>query len=481
MTPPAPAQRHRDLGTVAWLLAALILQIGVSRWHDPNVISVDYFTLWAVPATLSSVPDRDIYSHDNQRAMANTARGMAASGHASPAQKVVMGLSDQLYEGRIDATGSPLAYALVGLASSGAYDDDLARFTAASFVAFLASIGLLCRLLGFSPAGTAVAAVAYGLCFSPLLADVRVVNVNQLQLLALSLFLWMSHQKRPLLAGLVLGIGVAFKPNIGVVLLIAALVALVGRRFSETGRLFAGAAAGLAIAVAAGAAYFGSLGVWRLFLGSISRTLQTGDPLEHGNYGLANIIATLAGAEVSLVLGAIAIGVVLFVLMRTQPQPGVEVPHSVDEQFLTVGIGCALMLLSSRLVWMHYYVLLIPLSLYLLRPGTEAPARQFGPIAAGVALLLLSPAAQVVSRAPLYVAVTATTATLLLFAAGLHAWWKARNEAMGQWPLPLAHGSGKKRGVGRRRKTDMLQHDRPGLGPIKQQPNRRELARVELG
>jgi hypothetical protein len=469
----APRQRDysNDFGVATWLLVALILQIGASRWHATDTISVDYFTLWAVPATLSSVPDRDIYSHDNQRAMATAARAKATADTTSPAHKLVMGVSDQLYEGRIDATGSPLVYALVGLTSTGRYDDDLDRFTIASFIAFVVSIGLLCRLLGFSPTGTAVAAVAYGLCFSPLLAEVRVVNVNQLQLFALSLFLWLSHRNKTALAGTVLGIAIAFKPNIVVVLVIAGLVAFIGRRLRESLPLFAGAAAGAGVAVAASAAYFGSIDVWRHFLASIGRTLQVGYPLEQGNYGLASIIATLSGAEVSLVLAVFAIAVVLFVLVRTRPRHDSEASPSLDEQFLTVGIGCALMLLASRLVWIHYYVLLIPLSLYLLRPTPEAPGRQFGPIAAGVALLLLSPAAQAIPHTPLYTAVNANIATLLLFAAGLHAWWTMR----------LADGSSKKRSVSRRGKAHVFQDDRSGLGPIKHEPNRRKLARVELG
>src|SRR5689334_10556443 len=92
--------------TVGWLLIALLLQVSASRWRDPNVVSVDYFTLWAVPKTLASLPDRNIYSYDNQRAMATAARSEAASG--SVAHRRAMGVSDAFYQGRIDATGSPL-------------------------------------------------------------------------------------------------------------------------------------------------------------------------------------------------------------------------------------------------------------------------------------------------------------------------------------------------------------------------------------
>lgn len=36
-----------------------------------------------------------------------------------------------------------------------------------------------------------------------------------------------------------------------------------------------------------------------------------------------------------------------------------------------LGLGCALMLLSARLVWFHYYILIVPLALFMCRPSGE--------------------------------------------------------------------------------------------------------------
>lgn len=414
-----PAQESTGLRTVGWLLLALVLQIGASRWHDPTVISVDYLTLWAVPQTLASAPDRNFYSPDNQRLMATAARSGAASG--SRAHQLAMTVSDGFYQGRIDATGSPLAYALVGLTSTGDYDDDLDRFTIASLIAFVVSMWMLCRLLQFSPTATVVAAVAYSLCFSPLLADLRAVNLNQVQLLFLSLFLWLNHQKKIAAAGVVLGIGIALKPNIAAVLMIVGLVAVIDARLRDRRRLFVGAAFGLAIGVIVASTYFGTFKVWEWFLSSVTRTLEVGYPLAQGNYALASLIAALMGAEVSLLL-TMALTAVLLVLIGTR-RVGVG-PSTLDEDFLIVGLGCVVMLLGSRLVWIHYYVLLIPLSLYLLRPSGETADHRFGPIAAGVGLLLLSPAAQ--AKTGLFGAAMANIATMLVFGAGLAAWWTVR-------------------------------------------------------
>jgi len=446
MTGDTTDHRHRHFNSMAWLLVALILQIGVSRLNNAGAISVDYFTLWAVPATLSSAPDRNIYTHDNQRAMANAARLLSTSKHASPAQQLAQNFSDQLYDRRLDATGSPLAYALVGLSSSGRYDDDLGRFTLVSLLAFLTAIGLLCHLLGYPPTGTVMAGVAYSLCFSPLIAELKVSNVNQLQLLVLSLFLWFGLRGAPGLAGAVLGAGLMFKPNIAAVVVVAGFVALLDRGTRDTWRLFAGVGAGALLAVAAGAAYFGTFGVWGHFLASISRTLAVGYPLNHGNFALGSLVATLTGAELSIVFGTAAVSAALLVLVLTR-RPATATARTtpaLDEQFLIVGVGCAIMLIGSRLVWIHYYLLLIPLSLYLLRPGPPASGDRFGAIAAGVALLALSPAAMAVSNEPLHVAVMANIGTLLLFVAGLRAWWRLRRQ-----PPVVAPGlRGKRRALG---------------------------------
>ncbi len=414
---------RRHLRTVGWLLIALIFQVGASRWHDPTVISVDYFTLWAVPAALASLPNRDIYSYENQLIMANTARVRSATG--SPAQKRAMSFSDRFYQGRIDATGSPLAYTLVGLTSSGDYDGDLGRFGVVSFVAFLVSIWLICRLLGFSLIGTAIAAGVYGLCFSPLLADLRSVNVNQLQLFALSLSLWLHHKMKRVLAGIVLGFAVAFKPNLAAVLVVGGLADVTGGRLREALPFWGGVGAGGALGIVAGATYFGTMEIWRLFWSSILRTLQLSYPLEQGNYSLASVIAKVFGIEVPLAPAVVAILAVLLVLMTSRPRADRPPVSALDEQFLVFGIGCAVMVLSSSLAWKHYYTLLIPLSLYLLHPTSDTSKSRVGQIGSGIALLLLSPAAEI-KASELFIAVTVNIAAVILFGAGLYTWWTIR-------------------------------------------------------
>jgi hypothetical protein len=42
--------------------------------------------------------------------------------------------------------------------------------------------------------------------------------------------------------------------------------------------------------------------------------------------------------------------------------------QSYDRYYLAVALGCATSVVAFRLVWLHYYLLLTPLAIYLLRP-----------------------------------------------------------------------------------------------------------------
>lgn len=75
----------------------------------------------------------------------------------------------------------------------------------------------------------------------------------------------------------------------------------------------------------------------------------------------------------------------VFATRREAPAVEPAVPNA----FAAAGVGCALMLLSSPLGWVHYYVLLIPLSLYVTQPAAdgEAPPLSDGIIAKFLALV----------------------------------------------------------------------------------------------
>jgi hypothetical protein len=381
----APARPTRTASGVALPLASLVLAYALfDRWefavHTPTI---DFFTFWSVPHSLSSDPVTNIYEPDGQRQLAIPLLREAESLPESDNQRRATIITARLYGGRVDVTGSPLLYSLVGWLSSGEYDHDQQRFLAISLISFVASIVLLCRLLHFSALEITLILIVFTSFYAPLNADVGVGNMNSIQLFLVASFIALTVRERPFLAGAVLGVAIMLKPN---VLLIAAFSLLMGisegdlRRQLRVGAglVAAGAASGLA-----SAAFFGDPSVWLAFARSIPRTLSTSYPLENGNFGLAELIfhETHRNASYVVVLVLLAaVGTAIIgakrLVRRSDGRQSVRAGGGVNDQvlddaFIVAGVGAAVMLLSSRLAWMHYYVLLAPVILYLIRPSQD--------------------------------------------------------------------------------------------------------------
>jgi hypothetical protein len=346
----------------------------------------------------------------------------------------------RLYDNRVSVTGSPLVYALVGLTASGAYDKDLGRFTVASWLCLLAAIIILCRLLQFSPVSTLLAVGLFTSSFEPILSDMRVANLNQIQLLSLACFLLFITRSRDVLAGLTLGIGVLLKPNLVVVAFLSALVSLADRDYRKLTRLLLGMCLAALLSVAISVSYFGRPAMWWDFIWSLPQHLASSFPIEDGNVGLTVLLFRIVHREVAPYIFVILMAIVSIVFFRTRPDrarnvasaPSLgtdESARSIHRMFVVVGLGCAVMLMSSRLAWLHYYVLLIPLELYLIRPlgrGDWPQRRLIISIFAAVCFISLSSATKSVVANPLQESIAVNTATALMFILALcEMWWQA--------------------------------------------------------
>src|SRR4029079_16617322 len=135
------------------------------------------------------------------------------------------------------------------------FERALLAFALAGLAAAAAGLLLLARLLGLRAALGLLVLAFVGYAFQPLKSDVRVGNVNQLQLGLVALYAWLSSRpersRLQVAAGALLGLLVLFKPNL------APLVPLLGacwfwrRRRAKLVRQGAGPAAGLAVAAGA--------------------------------------------------------------------------------------------------------------------------------------------------------------------------------------------------------------------------------------
>jgi len=184
-------------------------------------------------------------------------------------------------------------------------------------------------------------------------ADLRVGNVNSLQLLMLGASLWCP----PLVAGAIAGMLISFKPNLILVPLLLAVARMATRDWRRLRFEILGGAIGGAIAFVATAIHYGSFAVWLQWIARANefyhrlptRTERNVTPLlalfhEHGawpSYALAMLLTIVA---------AVAI-------WRGRSRDDVSI----------VGIAILIYLLSATVVWLHYMVLVIPIALALLR------------------------------------------------------------------------------------------------------------------
>lgn len=342
------------------LAALLVLHTALVVWpFAANSAAVDFFTFWSVPHAKSAVPSADIYSPDAQRAIASRLSSEAQSGAASRTQRRGTALLRELYGDRVDVTGSPLLYALVAGISGDSFEADAPRFMAFSLIALGISVLLLCRVLEFGAVATLLFLAIIASNFSPVISDVTVGNINSLQLLAVSVFVYGWTRNKPALAGAAIGAGAILKPTIALVLLFAAVSVLAGRDTRRAARFAGGVAGSVVVGVGVSAAYFGRLGIWFDFIKSLGRTLGAGAyTIDTGNFSLTSLVFATTGWALGafLLAGLTLVGVWLLVIRSGEGRAS----DPRRDAFFAAGWGCGTVLLASPLAWLHYYVLIIP-------------------------------------------------------------------------------------------------------------------------
>lgn len=227
----------------------------------------------------------------------------------------------------------------------------------------------------------------------PLASDLRVGNVNQLQLAGVAMYLLLrcrpeslllldDHRVLDLFSGLVLGLLVAFKPTLAVIPMLLTMAWIIDRRWRTllTQGIAAVAAAGVAFVV--GCRFLHSWSAWWDWKNALPDLEKVSDvSVQIGNFSLARVIreATSGPAGEGINLAPILLILVLVLaavalLLTRRRWPG-ALSAADDRQvwferdFLVTALGCTLSVVALKLVWLHYYILLIPLLLYVLRPG----------------------------------------------------------------------------------------------------------------
>jgi hypothetical protein len=374
-----PASHARGTGWIALaLLLAACAQASVfaMRWD-----CFDFYQFWVVGQAAREADTGDVWSKDERLRLGQewARRAVAEQGPQSADPSTRRGISAKRRQD-LETYSTPWLYTLFGWSASGDYDTDLGRFQHAGLAAFVLAVLGLARLAGLSWSGGALLAAFLVTFFAPTLSDMRVGNVNRLQVAALALALVAGARRGAwqLAAGFALGLAVMFKPNLAYPALVLGLGWIVLGRRQRLARQVPAALAGAAAAFGLASAWFGGAHVWRDWSRVLGELMGEYDhALSKGNFALVRLLEDSGMPAAGAVVGALmlaGLGAALF-LRRRAGAPAAQ------EDLALAGLGGALSVSTSRLAWVHYYLLVVPLAIYLLRPAAPAWARAGGAVA----------------------------------------------------------------------------------------------------
>jgi Glycosyltransferase family 87 len=250
------------------------------------------------------------------------------------------------------------------------YEPALTTYRILVFAAFLAGVLLFARATNV-PWAAALLIAAFGfVLFQPLQSELRVLNVNSLQLAAIGLAMWLTRERiawRGIAAGALLVIVTAFKPNVALVLPLLLVWRFISKDRARLQWESIGAAAGGAFAVIISSVYFRDFGAWLEWLDAARNLAASVLSVEEGNVAP---FAT-AGAYSFAIMGVLAALTAAALWIRRNSA-------SADLAPLVAGLALLVHLISASLVWLHYLILALPSAIALIGDRTSKTRQALG-------------------------------------------------------------------------------------------------------
>lgn len=343
---------------------------------------LDYHTFWQVvdccqnPSTART--PLTVYGVQGQQHIGMAADRSLANPGLAIRQRQAAQANLRLYQGRIETTATPFFYVALSPLVSGDYERDFKVFVAMSLLAHVASIALLCRVLGYSPTLTAWCVGLLSLPFLPFRSNIGVLNVGSLQLLQLAGVLTLLSRQCPpwryVAAGCLLGGSIAFKPTLGPVAVAVGVVLASESDWRLVTRFMMGCVGGAAAAWVAGCLFLWDWTCWQTWLEALKAMLASERPMNPWNCSIPMVIKSIVGIDCS---GAVLVGLlgglaaIAYRTRRTCSSETSAATGSAGRVVLAGALGAVVALVASPLTWAHYHVLAVPLLLWVGRRSLE--------------------------------------------------------------------------------------------------------------
>lgn len=350
----------------------LIVSIAAAAWSVARLWrnfaqagAVDFYLVWVNVQVAGRDDVPNIYSDDAQSSIGEEFFARALDSGSRVFHETA---TDRR---RLDSRGSPFLYASFAWISSD-FERALLHDRILILAALFGGIVLLGRYGGLPSWLSILFFAAVVSFYLPFIADFIVANVNAIQLFLLALALTVG-EKRPVLAGAILAMMLAQKPNVVMVVAVLMLARVIARDFRRLGREVLGGALGGALAFAIGSWWFETPRIWLLWLGSAGDLYETLLGVEFNNVTPALPLFQQYGTWISYVIAAVLVAIVCVALRR----------RGKSDDLLLVSLGLLIYFMSATLVWLHYLVLCIVPAFALLRSRVTAGI-------ASIALLLMA-------------------------------------------------------------------------------------------
>ena len=264
---------------------------------------------------------------------------------------------------RLDNVSSPFLYSTLRWLSRD-YERALLQYHVLVLVAFIGGVLLICRRAGLPWWAALLLVAGLLVVYRGFEADLRVGNVNSLQLFALGVALWVP----PVAAGAILAMLLCFKPN----LILVALLLIVSHDRARLKKEIAGGAIGGVIAFTIAAISYGPRS-WLQWITAANQFWHRLPTRAERNVAPLLEVMQKYGEWVGYLVAALLTVAVCAVLWRTKRRDDV----------LVIGLGILIYLLSATVVWLHYMVLVLPIAIALMGWSGGRVAGLSGDLASG--------------------------------------------------------------------------------------------------
>jgi len=356
-------------GGIAWLVIVVSTVLAVQHtWQltrTPAFAGIDFVQFYLAGQHLHAGRDPAIYDQQVMRSMLRDGYRKASPERPSAFYQAI---SYRHERGELELTSSPFLYYLFSLFPATDYATSHDIFLAVSILATLVGFLGFGLALGLPRLALFLAALAIA-DYWPLLMDLKMGNLNQVQVGMLGVTLLLLRARPRIyaraIAGFWLGLCLAFKPTL---IFCAAFLAANSALRRDWRGLLVGVAGG-----GVGAALAGSLtltvfkaSAWAEWLSAVRHIRPENVSLFHGNMSplFQAVVNWHAPGWVYPLAALVLCALVVISASRPRALASFETEASADAAALAA--GCLVFLLSSPLAWYYYHVLCLPAVLVVL-------------------------------------------------------------------------------------------------------------------